>query len=132
MSSGPSAPALTVDTGDLPAVSRSGVDSVALLVQTMRLLRAPGGCPWDARQTHATLVPYLLEEAYELVEAIETGDRLDLREELGDVLLQVVFHAQIGQEHPTDPFDLDDLARGVVDKLIRRHPHVFTAGSSEQ
>jgi XTP/dITP diphosphohydrolase len=91
----------------------------------MERLRAPGGCPWDAQQTHVSLVQYLLEEAYEAAEAIEDGDREDLREELGDVLLQVVFHALIAAEDPEDPFTLDDLAFGVAQKLIRRHPHVF-------
>ncbi|MBO3086533.1 MazG family protein [Cellulomonas sp. zg-ZUI188] len=91
----------------------------------MDRLRSPGGCPWDAQQTHESLVPYALEEAYELAEAIETGDRPGLREELGDLLLQVVFHARIATEHPTDPFDLDDVAADLVAKLVRRHPHVF-------
>lgn len=91
----------------------------------MDRLRSPGGCPWDAAQTHASLVPYALEEAYEVAEAIETGDRPGMREELGDLLLQVVFHARVAQEHPDDPFDLDDVARGLVAKLVRRHPHVF-------
>jgi XTP/dITP diphosphohydrolase len=100
-------------------------DGVRDLVATMDRLRSPGGCPWDAQQTHASLVPYALEEAYEVAEAIEGGDRADLREELGDLLLQVVFHARIAQEHPTEPFDLDDVARGITAKLVRRHPHVF-------
>ncbi|MDR0365950.1 MAG: MazG family protein [Bifidobacteriaceae bacterium] len=91
----------------------------------MARLRAPGGCPWDARQTHVSLVQYLLEEAYEAAEAIETNSRVDLREELGDVLLQVVFHALIAADDPIDPFDLDDVARDVAAKLVRRHPHVF-------
>ncbi|MDR1634441.1 MAG: MazG family protein [Bifidobacteriaceae bacterium] len=104
---------------------------MAYLVDTMARLRAPGGCPWDAQQTHDSLVQYLLEEAYEAAEAIEHGDRDDLREELGDVLLQVVFHACVGSEHRDDPFDLNDLARGVADKLVRRHPHVFAAGAAE-
>jgi XTP/dITP diphosphohydrolase len=89
-------------------------------------LRSPGGCPWDARQTHRSLAEYLLEEAYETVEAIESGDRDDLREELGDLLLQVVFHARIAQEDADDPWDIDDVARGIVAKLVRRHPHVFS------
>jgi XTP/dITP diphosphohydrolase len=91
----------------------------------MDRLRAPGGCPWDAAQDHISLVQYLLEEAYEVAEAIETGDRAALREELGDLLLQVVFHAAIAQEEP-EPFDLDDVASDVADKLIRRHPHVYS------
>lgn len=100
-------------------------DGVRDLVATMDRLRSPGGCPWDAQQTHASLVPYALEEAYEVAEAVEAGDRADLREELGDLLLQVVFHARLAQEHPTEPFDLDDVARGITAKLVRRHPHVF-------
>ncbi len=98
------------------------------LVAVMDRLRSPGGCPWDREQTHASLVKYLLEEAYETVETIEAGDSLDrdaLREELGDVLLQVVFHARIAAEHPADPWTIDDVAGGIVDKLTRRHPHVF-------
>ena len=100
-------------------------DSLRALVRVMDRLRSPGGCPWDAQQTHESLVPYALEEAYELAEAIETGDRAGLREELGDLLLQVVFHARIATEHPTDPFDVDDVAADLVAKLVRRHPHVF-------
>ncbi|MGQ0843703.1 MAG: MazG family protein [Sporichthyaceae bacterium] len=95
------------------------------LVATMDRLRSPGGCPWDAEQTHVSLLQYLLEECYETVEAVESGDRAHLREELGDLLLQVVFHARIAQEHPDDPFDLDDVARGIAEKLRNRHPHVF-------
>ena len=100
-------------------------DSLRALVRVMDRLRSPGGCPWDAQQTHESLVPYALEEAYELAEAIETGNRPGLREELGDLLLQVVFHARIATEHPTDPFDVDDVAADLVAKLVRRHPHVF-------
>ncbi|MFF2045828.1 MazG family protein [Kitasatospora sp. NPDC058170] len=95
------------------------------LASVMDRLRAPGGCPWDAEQTHASLVKYLVEEAYELVEAIEEGDRGTLREELGDVLLQVFFHSRIAEEHPTDPFSVDDVAGDIVEKLMYRHPHVF-------
>ncbi|WP_026075162.1 MazG family protein, partial [Cellulomonas massiliensis] len=95
------------------------------LVAVMDRLRSPGGCPWDARQTHASLVPYALEEAYELAEAIEADDRAGVREELGDLLLQVVFHARVAQEDGDDPFDVDDVARDLVAKLVRRHPHVF-------
>lgn len=104
------------------------------LVAVMDRLRSPGGCPWDARQTHASLVEYLVEEAYEAVEAIEDADDAGLREELGDLLLQVVFHARIAQE--SEPgWDIDDVAGGIVDKLVRRHPHVFgnaTAETAEQ
>jgi XTP/dITP diphosphohydrolase len=98
------------------------------LVRIMDRLRSPGGCPWDAEQTHESLVEYLLEEAYEAVEAIESGDRRSLREELGDVLLQVVFHSRVAQEDSSDPFDIDDVAGAIVDKLVRRHPHVFADG----
>ena len=95
------------------------------LVAVMDRLRSPGGCPWDAEQTHASLVPYLLEEAHELAEAVDAGDRDGMREELGDVLLQVVFHARVAAEDPADPFDVDDVARELVAKLVHRHPHVF-------
>ncbi|WP_030788667.1 nucleoside triphosphate pyrophosphohydrolase [Streptomyces sp. NRRL S-920] len=93
------------------------------LVQVMDRIREE--CPWSSRQTHKGLAKYGIEEAYELVEAIETGDREELREELGDVLLQVVFHARIAEEDPEAPFSVDDVAAGIVDKLIHRHPHVF-------
>jgi XTP/dITP diphosphohydrolase len=95
------------------------------LVATMDRLRSPGGCPWDAEQTHASLTTYLLEETYEVIEATETGDRDHLREELGDLLLQVVFHARIATEYAEDPWSVDDVAGDIVDKLVRRHPHVF-------
>jgi XTP/dITP diphosphohydrolase len=95
------------------------------LVAVMDRLRSPGGCPWDAEQTHASLVKYLVEEAYELVEAIEQDDREALREELGDVLLQVVFHARVAEEHAEQPFGIDEVAGGIVEKLMYRHPHVF-------
>ncbi|MEU6523781.1 nucleoside triphosphate pyrophosphohydrolase [Streptomyces sp. NPDC046924] len=93
------------------------------LVQVMDRIRAE--CPWSSLQTHKGLAKYGIEEAYELVEAIEEGDRDELREELGDVLLQVVFHARIAEEHPEEPFSVDDVAGGIVAKLIHRHPHVF-------
>jgi XTP/dITP diphosphohydrolase len=93
------------------------------LVQVMDRIRAE--CPWSSQQTHKGLAKYGIEEAYELVEAIEEGDRDELREELGDVLLQVVFHARIAEEHPDTPFSIDDVAGGIVSKLIHRHPHVF-------
>jgi XTP/dITP diphosphohydrolase len=98
---------------------------LADLVAVMDRLRSPGGCPWDAEQTHESLVAYAVEEVAEVVEAVETGDRAGMREELGDLLLQVVFHARVAQEHPDDPFDIDDVALGVAAKLRRRHPHVF-------
>ncbi|MFF3438035.1 MazG family protein [Streptosporangium sp. NPDC002721] len=92
------------------------------LVSVMDRLRVE--CPWDARQTHESLAPYLIEEAYEVLETIEEGDRAALREELGDLLLQVVFHARVAGDAP-DGFDVDDVAEGIVAKLVRRHPHVF-------
>ena len=101
------------------------------LVAVMDRLRSPGGCPWDAEQTHRSLLPYLLEEAYETVEAVETDDLDGLREELGDLLLQVVFHARLGEEHPDHPWSVDDVAAGIVDKLVARHPHVFATGEGE-
>jgi XTP/dITP diphosphohydrolase len=82
-------------------------------------------CPWDQRQTHQSLLRYLIEEAHEVIEAVETGDPADLREELGDLLLQVVFHARIARESADESFDIDDVAAGIVDKLVSRHPHVF-------
>ncbi|WP_372593093.1 MazG family protein [Actinotalea sp.] len=102
---------------------------MADLVQVMDRLRSPGGCPWDAEQTHESLVPYAIEEVFEVAEAIETGDRVNLREELGDLLLQVVFHARVAAEDPEDPFDLDEVAAGISAKLRRRHPHVFVDGA---
>ncbi|GGX15264.1 nucleoside triphosphate pyrophosphohydrolase [Streptomyces chartreusis] len=93
------------------------------LVQVMDRIRVE--CPWSSQQTHKGLAKYGIEEAYELVEAIEDGDRDELREELGDVLLQVVFHSRIAEEDPEAPFSIDDVAGGIVTKLIHRHPHVF-------
>ncbi|MEV6043472.1 nucleoside triphosphate pyrophosphohydrolase [Streptomyces xanthochromogenes] len=93
------------------------------LVQVMDRIRRE--CPWSSQQTHKGLAKYALEEAYELVEAVEEGDRDELREELGDVLLQVVFHARIAEEDGEEPFSIDDVACGIVEKLIHRHPHVF-------
>ena len=99
------------------------------LVAIMARLRSPDGCPWDRKQTHATLRPYLLEEAYEALEAIDAEDDSDLCEELGDVLLQVVFHAQIAAEEGR--FDIEAVGQAIVDKLIRRHPHVFDDASAD-
>jgi XTP/dITP diphosphohydrolase len=94
----------------------------------MDRLRSPGGCPWDAEQTHESLRQYLVEETFELLEAIEDGDRPALREELGDVLLQVLFHSRVAAEDPADPFTVDDVAAELVGKLVGRHPHVFAGG----
>ena len=93
------------------------------LVEIMRKLRGENGCPWDHEQTHETLKPYLLEETYEVLNAIDSKRDKDLEEELGDLLLQIVFHAQIASEQGR--FTIDDVAGTIVDKLIRRHPHVF-------
>ncbi len=100
------------------------------VVATMDRLRSPGGCPWDAEQTHESLAPYLVEEAHEVVHAISTGDRGHLAEELGDVLLQVVFHARVAEESGEGAFDIDTVAGLLVDKLVRRHPHVFADGDA--
>ncbi|MFV2119576.1 nucleoside triphosphate pyrophosphohydrolase, partial [Streptomyces sp. Act-28] len=103
------------------------------LVEVMDRVRRE--CPWSSRQTHEGLAKYAIEEAYELVEAIEDGDREELREELGDVLLQVVFHARIAEDAEEEPFSVDDVAGGLVEKLVRRHPHIFgeeTAETPEQ
>jgi XTP/dITP diphosphohydrolase len=99
------------------------------LIDVMATLRVK--CPWDAEQTHRSLVQYLVEEAMETVEAIESGDRTHLREELGDLLLQVVFHARIAAEEP-DGFNIEDVARGVADKLISRHPYVFAGDQTPE
>jgi XTP/dITP diphosphohydrolase len=99
------------------------------LVEVMDRLRAE--CPWDRQQTHRSLVPYLVEETCETVEAIESGDRDHLREELGDLLLQAVFHAKLASEAP-DGFDLDDVAEGIANKLIARHPHVFAEAEAPE
>lgn len=100
---------------------------LARLRAIMHRLRAPGGCPWDAEQTHESLVTNLIEEAYETVDTIQRGDHDHLQEELGDLLLQVIFHSELAEE--AGRFNLDDVARGICDKLVRRHPHVF--GRSE-
>ena len=95
------------------------------LIEVMNTLRSPGGCPWDAEQTHESLLTYLLEETYEFIDAVERSDRDDMVEELGDVLLQVYFHARIGEERTNAPFSIEEVAGAICDKLIRRHPHVF-------
>ena len=93
----------------------------------MHRLRAPGGCPWDAEQTHESLLPNLIEEAYETVDTIKRGDWEHLKEELGDLLLQVVFHSELAEE--AGRYNFDDVARGVSEKLVRRHPHVYADSS---
>ena len=95
------------------------------LREVMDKLRSPGGCPWDAEQTHQSLLKYLLEESYEFIESVENNDRQDMQEELGDLLLQVYFHSRMAEEDANQPFNIEDVAKSVADKLIRRHPHVF-------
>lgn len=99
-------------------------DPLREFVDIVRALRGPNGCPWDKQQSHRSLRPYVIEEACEVAEAIDSGDPGKLREELGDLLLQVVLHAVIAEESGT--FDLDDIARDISAKMIRRHPHVFS------
>lgn len=115
---------MVVGSWDLPGARL--LDAVTV----MDTLRSPGGCPWDAEQTHDSLAKYLIEESYETLEAIDARDRGHLAEELGDVLLQVLFHARVAAEDEQEPFDIDDVAGGLVAKLIRRHPHVFADGDA--
>ena len=95
------------------------------LREVMDKLRSPGGCPWDAEQDHTSLLKYLLEESYEFIESVENNDRDAMQEELGDLLLQVYFHSRMAEEDAKQPFNIEDVAKTVADKLIRRHPHVF-------
>ncbi|BDU10436.1 hypothetical protein AINA4_03570 [Aurantimicrobium sp. INA4] len=95
------------------------------LIEVMAVLRAPGGCPWDAEQTHESLIKYLIEETYELIDAIESGDRDAMIEELGDVLYQVIFHADLASTTPGEEFDIQDVAAHMTAKMVGRHPHVF-------
>ena len=130
VSSRPDAPDVEVLLGSWDVPGSRLLDVVA----AMDRLRSPGGCPWDAEQTHESLAPYLLEEAHEALDAIAAGDLPHLAEELGDVLLQVVFHSRVAEE-AEGGFDIDDVAGHLVAKLVRRHPHVFadgTASSPEQ
>jgi XTP/dITP diphosphohydrolase len=101
------------------------------LIAVMAQLRAPGGCAWDADQTHASLVRYLLEETYELVDAIEGGDRDELIEELGDVLYQVLFHSDIAAHTPGEDFTIEDVAAHMTAKMVGRHPHVFAGAQAD-
>ncbi|MGB5952290.1 MAG: MazG family protein [Ornithinimicrobium sp.] len=118
-------PELEIVVGSWDTPGSRLLDAVAVMDQ----LRSPGGCPWDGEQTHESLTPYLIEEAYECVEALETGTLEHRVEELGDVLLQVLFHARVGEEGDA-PFTIDDIAGSLVAKLIRRHPHVFAGGEA--
>ena len=114
------------------AATRAG-DAFGRLVETMARLRAPGGCPWDAEQTHESLAVHLVEEAHETLEAIDSGNMADLKEELGDLLLQIVFHSEIAAEE--GHFEVAEVVDELVDKLVARHPHVFgevqVSGSAE-
>ncbi|MFM7181278.1 MAG: nucleoside triphosphate pyrophosphohydrolase [Verrucomicrobiales bacterium] len=113
-------PRLPDDQITNPPDGLPGMDRLRAL---MHRLRAPGGCPWDARQTHESLIPNLIEETYEVVDTIRRGDEAHLKEELGDLLLQVVFHSELAEE--TGVFDFDQVAHSICDKLVHRHPHVF-------
>ena len=95
------------------------------LIAVMARLRSDDGCAWDREQTHESLLKYLIEESHEFIDAVESGDRADMREELGDVLYQVLFHADLAASHPTEPFTIEDVARVVREKMVGRHPHVF-------
>lgn len=107
------------------------MEKLASLIQTAHQLRAPGGCPWDAEQTHESLLQYLLEETYELIDAVESGNRDEVLEELGDVLYQVIFHSDIASSGTLgEPFDLEDVASHMEHKMRSRHPHVF--GTEEE
>ncbi|MEA3363902.1 MAG: nucleoside triphosphate pyrophosphohydrolase [Thermodesulfobacteriota bacterium] len=106
------------------------MEEIIKLTNIVEKLRSPGGCPWDQKQTTKTLKPYILEEAYELIEAIDNGDISEIRDELGDLLLQVVFVAQIFSEQKK--FNLADVATSISHKMIRRHPHVFADASRDE
>ena len=123
-------------TADKAPASPDGVAGAQVLELVAVMDRLRRECPWDRRQTHSSLAPYLLEECYEALDALERGDLAALREELGDVLLQVVFHARLAAERTDGTgWTIDDVADGIVAKLIRRHPHVFSdvavAGADE-
>ncbi|UFU07422.1 MazG family protein [Ruania halotolerans] len=121
-----------IDPDSIPAGGGDVKDPLREVVAVMDRLRSPGGCPWDAEQTHTSLAPYAIEEAHEMAEAAENGDRDHLLEELGDVLLQVLFHARVASEGSLgEPFDIDDVARALIGKLTSRHPHVFAAERTE-
>ena len=121
--SGPPEPERPPGVPHTPVLARAGGERLLDLVRVMQRLRGPGGCPWDAEQTHRSLGRHLLEEAHEALEAIDAGDPQRLREELGDVLLQVVFHAEMARQD--GEYDVDDVAETITTKLVQRHPHVF-------
>ena len=110
-----------MSTLDSPEGDRS--DPLREAAETMRAVRER--CVWSQQITHRDLVPYLIEESHEVIDAVESGTRADLREELGDLLWQVLFHSAIAAQDPVDPFDIDDVARTLNEKMVRRHPHVF-------
>src|SRR5271170_4379487 len=112
----------------MPDAADASQHPIFRLLEIMARLRDPqGGCPWDLEQTYATIAPYTVEEAYEVADAIERGDLRDLRDELGDLLLQVVFHSRMAQEDGA--FDFASVAEAINEKMIRRHPHVFADAS---
>jgi MazG family protein len=129
----PAKPAASAPLDLDPLPGKQTGAAVQKLVGLMQRLLAPGGCPWDREQTLETLVPYLVEETYEVVDALADGDVADHREELGDLLLQIVFQSEL--RFAAGEFGIDDVARGIVEKLVRRHPHVFgdvqVSGSGE-
>ena len=108
---------------DLAEKEKQQLYQVSRLLKIMSRLREPNGCLWDREQTHQSLKPYLLEETYEVLEHLEQENLSGLQEELGDLLLQIVFHAQIADE--SDKFSIEEIAKGISDKLVRRHPHIF-------
>src|ERR1700754_3521322 len=116
-------PAGVESNGSMAVMAHTAGARLDRLVDIMRTLRAPGGCPWDREQAHASLRPFVLEETYEVLEAIETGTPGQLREELGDFLFEAVFLAQISEER--GDFTIVDAIEAICDKLVRRHPHVF-------
>ncbi|MFE5673028.1 MazG family protein [Agromyces sp. NPDC056523] len=112
-------------TTDGATRARATGDGLLELVAMVGRLRGPGGCPWDADQTHESLVQYLVEECWELIDAIESGSREEMIEELGDVLYQVLFHADLAAHTPGEDYDIDDVSRHMTAKMVARHPHVF-------
>ena len=121
----PDAAAPSPQRGAAAQAAVAAADPLRRLVAIIALLRSPEGCPWDRKQTHASLRPHLIEEAYEVIDAIDSGGHRELAEELGDLLLQVVLHSQIAAER--GDFGIDAVATAICDKLIHRHPHVFGA-----
>ena len=115
-------------SSESPATA-DAADPLRQAAQTMHAVRER--CVWSQRITHRDLVPYLIEESHEVIDAVESGSRDDLREELGDLLWQVLFHSAIAAQDPDDPFDIDDVARTLTEKMVRRHPHVFAGEVAE-